>query len=345
MWAYIVRRLMILPIVIFGMTVLIFALLQLLDPIERVSLYVSDPAQLKQGQETIERLLEKYGLNDPIPVQYYRWVKNVARGELGWSRTSQRPVSKAILDYLPATAELTMWAIIPVIIVGIWLGVLSAKHHNRPLDHLARVFAVIGWSFPTYVFGLLVLMLFYGIVQWFPAGRLSTWASFVVHSQEFIRYTGMNTIDSLLNGRLDIFWDSFRHLFLPVITLAYVQWALLLRVARSSMLETLRQDYVQTARAKGLKEKIVINKHARRNALIPVATIGGLLIIGLLNGVVIVELIFTYKGLGWWFIEAASHLDIPAVLGFTMFNGVLLVVGNLIVDILYTIIDPRVRLT
>jgi len=345
MWAYIIRRLLILPIVIFGMTVLIFALLQLLDPVERASLYITDPAQLKQGWASIERVLEKYGLNDPIPVQYYRWIKNVLQGNLGWSKTAQRPVLRAILDYLPASAELTLWAVVPVILVGIWLGVLSAVHHNRPLDHLARVFAITGWSFPTFVFGLLMLMVFYGMVQWFPAGRLSTWASIVVHSPEFTRYTGMNTIDALLNGRLDIFWDALRHLVLPVITLAYVQWALLLRVTRSSMLETLRQDYVQAARAKGLKEKVVIYKHARRNALIPVATIGGLLIIGLLNGVVITEVIFTYKGLGWMFFEAASHLDIPMVLGFTMFNGVLLVVGNLIVDILYTIIDPRVRLT
>lgn len=336
---------MILPIVIFGMTVLIFALLQLLDPVERASLYITDPAQLKQGWESVQRVLEKYGLNDPIPVQYYRWIKNVAQGNLGWSKTAQRPVLRAILDYLPASAELTLWAIVPVVLIGIWLGVLSAVYHNRPLDHLARVFAITGWSFPTFVFGLLMLMVFYGMVQWFPPGRLSTWASFVVHSQEFTRYTGMNTIDALLNGRLDIFWDALRHLILPVITLAYVQWALLLRVARSSMLETLRQDYVQAARAKGLKERVVIKKHARRNALIPVATIGGLLIIGLLNGVVIVEVIFTYKGLGWMFFEAASHLDIPTVLGFTMFNGVLLVVGNLVVDVLYTIIDPRVRLT
>jgi peptide/nickel transport system permease protein len=356
MLAYIIRRLLLLPVLVFGVTVMIFAFMQLLDPIQRVSLFVTDPAQLRVGPEGIQRLIEKYGLNDPIPVQYWRWLVGhydpekgrweggLLRGDWGWSHTAQRPVLDALLYYLPATAELALWSLVPVLFVGIWLGIISAIHHNRPLDHLTRVFAIVGWSFPTFVFGLLMLMFFYGKLQWFPPGRLSTWAQFVVFSNEFTRYTGMNTLDALLNGRLDIFWDALRHLAMPAVTLAYVQWALLLRVTRSSMLETLRQDYVQTARAKGLPERKVIYKHAQRNALIPVVTIGGLIVIYLLNGVVITETVFTYKGLGWWVADAALRLDIPSVLGFTLFNGVLFVVGNLVVDVLYAMIDPRVRL-
>lgn len=292
----------------------------------------------------MERIIHKYGLDQPIYIQYWQWLNQIVRGDLGWSKTAQRPVSEALLHYLPATLELSLWAMLPVILIGIWLGILSAVHQDKLIDHTMRVFALVGWSFPTFVFGLLLLMYFYAKLQWFPPGQISDWVTREVINGTFIRYTQMYTIDALLNGRLDVFWDSLRHLILPVITLSYVQWALLLRVTRSSMLETLRQEYVTTARAKGLKESTVINKHATRNAMIPVATMGGLLLIGLLNGVVITETIFNYPGIGRWAADAAIRLDILSIVGFTLFNGVLLVVGNLVVDLLYAFIDPRVRL-
>ncbi len=160
----------------------------------------------------------------------------------------------------------------------------------------------------------------------------------------FVQYTQLMTVDSLLNGRLDIFVDSVRHLVLPIITLAYIDWALLLRVTRSSMLETLRQDYVTTARAKGLPEKTVINTHARPNALIPVATTAGFSVIVLLNGVVITETVFNYPGIGSAVAEAAVRLDVVTTLGFILFNGLILVLANLVVDVMYVFIDPRVTL-
>lgn len=340
MTAYIVRRLLILPVILFGLSILIFALLMLLDPIERASLYVSQT--LPKGK--IEDLVKRHGLDDPIPVQYARWMGKVLRGDLGWSKTAQRPVLDAILYFLPATVELALGSIVPIVLIGVWLGVLSAVHHNRWIDHITRVFSIVGWSFPTYVFGLIMLMIFYAKLQWFPAGRLSDWALRVVLSPEFTQYTHLNTVDALLNGRLDVFWDAVRHLVMPVITLSYLSWALLLRVTRSSMLEALRQDYIMTARAKGLKEWVVINRHALPNALIPVATIAGLVIISLLNGVVITETIFNYKGLGWFFANAALNVDVISVLGLTLFNGVLIILGNLAVDISYVFLDPRVRL-
>jgi len=344
-FAYIVRRLLLIPLLILAVSAMIFAMLSLLSPYERVAAYIPDPTALREGREEIELLIKKYGLDKPIYVQYFEWLKNVVSGNLGWSEAARMPTSKAILHYLPASVELTLWAAVPVVLIGIWLGVISAVHHNRFVDHLTRFMSITGWSFPTFVFGLIVLMIFYGTLGWFPPGRLSTWASMIVNDpSQFRVFTGMYTIDSLLNGRLDIFADALRHLVLPVVTLAYLSWALLVRVTRSSMLETLRQEYIQTARAKGLEEKVVIHRHAKRNALIPVATVAGLMIIGLLNGVVITETIFNYKGLGYWFAYAARQLDVPAVLGFTLFNGVLMVVGNLVVDILYAVIDPRVRL-
>jgi peptide/nickel transport system permease protein len=224
------------------------------------------------------------------------------------------------------------------------MGIQAAVHHNKLIDQILRVFAITGWSIPTFVFGLLVLMIFYARLGWFPPERLSDWAMRIVQSDDFMRYTQMNTIDSLLNLRFDIFLDSLRHLILPVLTLSVVSWAFLLRVTRSSMLDVLRQDYMTTARAKGLEERKVIRRHAVPNALIPVITVGGLTLIGLFNGVVITETVFNYPGMGSFMAEAALSLDVVSVLGVTLFSSFVLVFGNLIVDVLYGVVDPRIRL-
>jgi len=339
---YIIRRLLMMPILLFGVSILIFGMMQFLTPYERVSLYVSDVPK-KSG--ALDNLVKKHGLDKPIYVQYLSWAGNVLRGDLGFSKRGKRPVTEAIRHLFPATLELALWSAVPMVLLGIQLGVISAVHQNKAIDQGTRIFSIVGWSFPTFVFGLLMLMIFYAKLDWFPAGRLSVWASQVVNSDAFHRYTGMNSFDALLNLRLDVFLDALRHLVLPVITLSYLSLALIQRVTRSSMLETLRQDYVTTARAKGLSEKAVIGRHAKPNAMIPVITIGGLMLVTLLNGVVITETIFNYRGMGWFFADAALHLDVVAVLGFSMFYAMILVVGNLIVDVLYAYVDPRVRLS
>lgn len=341
MLRYIIRRLLILPIVIFGLSVLIFGMLQLLDPVERAALYVTS---IPKTPEALQAIIEKYGLDQPIYVQYGNWIKDVAHGNLGWSKTAQMPVLKAIATYFPATLELAIWSFVPIIFIGTWLGVQAAVHHDSIIDHAARVFSIIGYSFPTFVFGLLVLMFFYANLQWFPPGRLSDWASAIVYSPQFHRYTGMNTFDALLNLRINIFLDAIRHLFLPALTLAYVDWALILRVTRSSVLNVVQQDYVRTARAKGMAEERVINRHILPNALIPVATVGGLLLVGLLNGVVITETVFNYHGMGLFAATAALNFDAVSVLGIALLAGSLLVFANLAVDILYSYLDPRIRL-
>jgi peptide/nickel transport system permease protein len=353
MIAYIIRRLLILPIILVGVSILIFSMLSLLTPYERAALYVKD---IPKRQGAIDDVIEKYGLNDPIPVQYYYWMVGkkdpetgevkggILRGDLGWSKVGKSPVSEVIGRRFPATVELALLAAIPMIGIGIWLGVISAVNHNKFSDQSLRVFSIVGWSIPTFVFGLIVLMIFYARLDWFPPERLSEWAHRVVLSEEFVRYTNMNTVDSLLNLRFDVFFDSGRHLILPVLTLAYLGWAQILRVTRSSMLDTLRQDYITTARSKGLNEEVVVRKHALKNALIPVVTIGGLTIIFLFNGVVITETVFNYPGMGSFMADAALSLDVISVLGITLFTSFILVFGNLIVDVLYGVIDPRIRL-
>ncbi|MFW6381019.1 MAG: ABC transporter permease [Bacillota bacterium] len=339
---YIVRRLLILPIILIGVSLLLFGMMIMLSPYKRLSTYVSDPSQLRSADH--DRLISKYGLDDPIYQQYGRWMKNVVTGDLGWSESAGQPVTRAILSRFPATLELALLAILPVVLGGISLGIFSAVHHNDPWDHITRIFAIIGWSFPTFVFGLLVLMIFYGVLGWFPPGRLDNWAMNVVNSSEFIRYTGLNILDGLLNWNLAIAWNALRHVIAPVISVAILWWAYILRITRSNMLETLRKDYIRTARAKGVKESTVINKHASRNALIPVVTVAGLMIRGLLVGLVVIETIFGYRGLGQFAATAAQQLDYPAVLGVALYTSIVLVLINLLVDVSYALIDPRIRL-
>ena len=344
MLTYILRRLLMLPVVLIGVTLLIFMLLQLLSPFSRLAMFITDPNQLKQGPEQLQEMVEALGLDDPAPVQYWRWLKQVIGGDLGWSESARQPVVSALKSRLPGTLELALLAVIPVIFGGIWLGKLTAVYQNRPFDHIGRVVAIVGWSFPTFVFGLLAIMIFYGVLGWFPPGRISIAALRIVNSDAFRSYTGMYTIDGLLNGNWYVVGDALRHLIMPVISLAYLSWAMIMRVMRSSMLEAMRQDYVTTARAKGLTEKVIINKHARRNALLPVTTIAGTMFAGLMGGVVITETVFNRPGLGRFAASAATQLDIPSVLGFALFNGILFVSMNLIVDVLYAYFDPRVRL-
>jgi peptide/nickel transport system permease protein len=353
MTTYIVRRLLVLPIIVLGVTMLIFAMMSLLTPYERASLYVAD---VPKRQGSIEGVIEKYGLDDPVYVQYWHWMVGrrdsdtgeveggVLRGKLGFSKTLGGPVVDVLSRRLPATAELAVWAAVPMIGMGVLLGVLSAVHHNRLIDQILRVFSIVGWSIPTFVFGLIVLMVFYAKLGWFPTGRLSDWASQIVQSDGFRQITRMHTLDALLNLRFDVFLDALRHLVLPITTLAYLNWAYLLRVTRSSMLDVLRQEYLTTARSKGLMERIVVMRHALPNALIPIITVGGLILVGLLNGVVITETIFNYPGMGSFLAHAALSLDAISVLGVTLFSSLILVLGNLVVDVLYGFVDPRIRL-
>ncbi|HEY0072174.1 MAG TPA: ABC transporter permease, partial [Chloroflexia bacterium] len=280
MTAFVLRRVLTIPFTLFGLSILIFALLQLLDPVERAALYVTSPPR---DPSALANIIQKYGLDQPIYVQYFNWITQVLQGDLGWSVTSQQPVATAIGMFLPATLELSLWSFIPTIIAGIWIGIQAAVRHNRPFDQLARLLSIVSYSFPSFVFGLLMLMVFYAGLQWFPPGRLSDWADAVVFSAQFNRYTGINSLDALLNGNLPIFLDALRHLFLPALTLGYANLAVILRVTRSSMLDALHQDYTSVAYAKGLSDRYVVNRHAKPNAMIPVATIGGLLFAGLIG--------------------------------------------------------------
>ncbi len=344
MTAYIIRRLLLLPLILFGITLIIFGMMQLLGPDKLLAAYVDPNTFNKLSNEELEALKEKYGLNDPMVVRYAKWLNGVLHGDLGWSVVGKMPVKDALLQRIPYTAELALYAVFPVVGIGIWLGMVAAVHRDKFIDHAIRIFAVVGWSFPDFVFGLFVLMVFYSWLGWLPPGNLSLWADEIVRSPQFHHYTHILTIDSLLNGRFDIFWDDLRHLIGPIMTISWLWWAYLLRITRSSMLEVLNKEYIRTARAKGLDERVVINKHAKRNAMIPVTTVGGAMVINLFAGTVIVEVIFNRTGLGRFTASAATQLDYAAIMGSALFYSTILVLGNLIIDVLYAVIDPRIRL-
>ena len=343
MFTYAVRRLLQLPVVLFVVSLAIVGLLQFLPPTSRAAAYVKNEQQLAH----IDEIIRQYNLDAPFYVQYWTWLKNALKGNLGFSRVDKKPVLQAIADRFPTSAELVLYAFLPTLFFSIWLGTLAAIHRDKFLDQLIRVLAVIFWSLPTFVLGIALVAVVYGYFKLFGIGRLPP-DLFIQLAQEqaagtFRSYTGLLTIDGLLNGRLDVTLTALKHLVLPTITLVLVLGAQIVRVMRSAMLDELGKDYVRTARAKGLPERVVHYKHARRNALIPVITLAGVMFAFMLNGVVVTETIFNLPGLGQWAAAAALNLDQPAILGFALFTALLITLANIAVDLLYALVDPRIR--
>lgn len=337
---YIARRLLLIIPTLIGVSILIFVISLAFSPEERAALYITSP----KAATKIYSIIKKYGLDQPAYVQYFNWLSNVLRGNLGYSKSLNIPVIRAFKELWPATIEIAIFAAPFIVLVGVKLGKISAIHRDELPDHLARVLAIVGWSLPTFWSAIVLLALFYGWLGWFPPGRLGAEAQSIVISPNWVTYTGLYTIDSLLNGNLYVFLDAIRHLILPVLNLVIVGNAGIMRVTRSSMLEELNKEYVLAARSKGVDEDTVINKHVSRNAMIPVVTMAGVLVAGLLTGLVITETVFEFKGLGYWAAHAATQLDFPAVLAFALFAGIVFIFANLIVDLLYAYLDPRVRL-
>lgn len=343
--AYIVRRLILLVFVLLGVTVLVFAVTMLLPIDIRALLYVH--GSFKFLTDAINSAIITYHLNAPFYVQYWGWLSQLLQGNLGYSQSSLQPVVVSIATKWPFTFEIVLFAAPLIIFIGIYLGVQSAIHRNKPIDQASRVLSIIGWSLPSFFLGMLLLAIFAGILGWFPyAGSMTmTWATYMANPHNhFVHYTGVTLFDGLLNGVPALSFDVLWHCVLPVATVVTIDVALLIRVMRSSMLETMNKPYITTARAKGLSNKVVIYKHARRNALIPVATLSGMLVAGLLTGLIITETVFGFGGLGQEAAKAVTTLDIPFIMGYTVLTALLFVVANLIVDILYAYIDPRIRL-
>ncbi len=340
---YVLKRLLLLPVLLLVLSMLVFSLMFFLSPYERLAVFIPN-ADSVGGNIPFDDLVRRYGLDRPPHVQYWNWLTNVVRGNLGWSPSARMPVGEALARFFPATVELMVLGAAIVFLGGVSLGTLAATRHNRLADQVARVGTILGVSLPEFIFGLALLVIFYAWLGWFPPGRLSSWAEDVVFLSGFRRYTGLNTLDGLLNGRPDVAVDALRHLVLPALAYSIGLLSALLRMTRSSLLETLHKEYVMTARAKGLTERIVITRHARRNALLPVVTLAGSIVARMLGGAVIVETVFNYRGMGMFIVTAAQGLDFPAILGASLLIGVVIIIVNLAIDLLYMVLDPTVQL-
>ena len=341
MLIYVLRRLATIPFILFAVTLMIVTLLQFIPIESRAASFITKPNQLNQ----LQAIIKEKGLDKPFWVQYGSWLSSALKGNLGYSKTSNEPVLETIQKRLPASLELGLYSGLVVIGLGIWIGTRAALQKNGLLDRVSGILAVAGYSLPSFVLGIWLLMVFYGALGIAPApGRLSQENEILLVTGAVKRFTGMLTIDALLSGQWAVLWDALAHLVLPVITLSVFSTATILKAMRSSLIEVLGSDFIRTARAKGLSEAIVNIKHARRNALLPITALSTGVILGLIGGSVIVESIFAFPGIGSWVARASSGLDYPAVLGFALLSAIIIVIANLIVDLLYGILDPRVRL-
>lgn len=342
MYEYIIRRSVLLVFVLFGVSVITFYLSRgVPTAFNPCAPYITP----KMPPSVVQAVCASHGFNDPLYLQYFYWIRDVFSGNWGiagqWA--NGLPVYGVFAARFPYTVELALSAVVISVVVGLPLGILSAVRNNRPVDHAARIVALTGISTPVYWFGfILQLIFFYYFFQW-GLPNLPNQGAVSLSAPHVTSYTGIPILDGLLNANWSYAWDAFIHVILPSITLAFASLGALTRLVRASMLEVLRQDYITLARSKGLSERIVIFRHALRNALIPALTVAGLLFAGLLGGAVITETVFNWPGVGYLSVQAVLQGDSNFVMLYTLVTALIVVVANLVVDVLYAVVDPRIR--
>ena len=335
---FLLRRLASSALVLAGVSVITFALARLL-PTDPAAIFIGPRA----GPETIARVREELGLNEELHLQYLVYMRDMLGGDWGASIVTRRPVIDDIMARLPASLELIVAAMLIALPVGLVLGMLSARWRGRPVDMGVRILSIVGVSLPAFFLGLLLQMLFFRQLDILPlTGRVGSDLRFTSPVADI---TGVYIVDSLVTGNWVAFVDVGWHLILPAITLAAYPIGLIARMTRSSMLETLGRDYVRTARAYGLRERLIVGRLALRNAMVPVLTVIGLTLAYMLTGTFFVEFVFNWPGLGTYAIDAILATDYPAIMGITLVGAAAYVVINLAVDLAQAWVDPRVRLT
>jgi peptide/nickel transport system permease protein len=328
---YVIRRLLLAIPVLFGVTFLAYSML----------LMTGDPTAALAGEhatpEMRAALRERLGLDDPLPIQYGRFLMRLAEGDLGTSVMTRSPVASELKLFFPATIELAVSAIILAILVGIPLGMLAGYYHNTFIDLGTTFGALVGVSMPIFWLGLMLLWVFGLRLGWFPTtGRIGS-------GVELERITNFYVIDSLLTGNVRALLSALHHLALPAFALATIPTAFIARITRSAMLEVLGEDYIRTARAKGLRERLVVSRHALKNAMLPVVTVIGLQIGLLLAGAILTETIFAWPGMGRWIVNAIVARNFPVVQTGVLVFALIFVAVNLVVDISYAWFNPRIR--
>lgn len=335
MLRFLVTRLGLLIPTFLGVTVIAFSFIRMIP---------GDPIEVMVGERGIAperhaKMLAQYGFDRPLWEQYLTYLGNLLQGDLGSSIVTRKPVLEEFLTLFPATLELAFCAIVVALVIGLPAGILAGVKRGSILDHGVMAVSLTGYSMPIFWWGPLLIILFSGVLGWTPvSGRINLLFF-------FDSVTGFMLIDSLLSGQKGAFTSALSHLILPTIVLATIPMAVIARQTRSAMLEVLSEDYVRTARAKGLPPWRVIGLHALRNALIPVVTVIGLQVGVLLAGAILTETIFSWPGIGKWMVDSIYRRDYPSVQGGLLMIAMIVMIVNLIVDLLYGLINPRIRHT
>ena len=334
MLRFVVRRLLLLVPILIGLSLLVFFWIRALP---------GDPATALLGEratpEAIVAVNKQYGLDKPIFVQYFAYVKQTASGNFGTSQTSRRPVTSEFTERFPATIELALAAMFFSIVLGIPLGFLAAKRYGGFFDHFSLFASLLGISIPIFVLAIILKYIFAVQLGWLPTvGRMSVLIN-IDHPTNFY------LIDAILAGDPEAFWDTVKHLILPAIALGSIPLAIIARITRASVLDVQNEDYVRTARAKGVDPRTVDTRHILRNAMLPIVTIIGLQTGLLLSGAVLTESVFAFPGIGTWLLEAIRTRNYPVLQGGILFIAFVFVLVNLIVDLSYGFLNPRIRLS
>ena len=334
---YIARRVLFFIPMLVGITLMSF-LLSHAVPADPVTANLGE--QAAANPEVVATFRHQWGLDRPLYEQYGLYLWNLAHGDMGRSISTKQPVILDLQQRFPATIELALVAMLLSLVVGIPLGILSAVKRDSFVDQVARVSSLVGVSMPVFWLGLVALLIFYAHLGWAPApARLGA----NVPAPPFV--TGFLLVDSLMAGRTDAAVDALQHMVLPAIVLSFYNLGVITRMMRGSMLEVLAEDYVRTARSKGLMERTVVFRHAARNGLIPIVTVIGLSFGRLLSGAVVTETVFAWPGLGLYAFKSATNLDFPAIMGASVVIATVYIFVNLLVDIAYALVDPRIRVS
>jgi len=348
LWVYVARRLLLFIPTLIGLTFIVFAMSHAGGPNLVLAQYTNPKLTGEARAELIQRLTAQFHLNQPIYIQYFYWLVQILQGNWGFTNTPvfSGPVSTAILLFFPNTLMISAVAAVLIWIIGVPLGVYSAVNRDSVADHGLRLISFTLYGMPIYLIGIILILVagvylrilpFSGVVDQSLAATLPWY-------QDGISYpTHIIIIDAMIHGNLDVLADSVLHLILPSLTLALAIVASIIRILRASMLEVLEQDYIKLARSKGIPEQWVNNLHAKKNALLPVLTLYGITVATLLGGVVVVEAVFSYPGIGFWTTQALLNNDVGGIMSSSMLFGIIFVVTTLVLDVVYALVDPRIR--